>query len=309
MTVLTSTNIVSSVKRMFSVPDAEQLLTEAEILAFCNEELLSIICPEIEKLRGDYFTTQKDVSTVAGTGRYRLPERALARGVRELKLKLSDGSERNLVEVKLDQKHIYHTTSRAQPEAFYLMGDYINLLPIPDAVYTLEVFYDQRPSELVPVSDTAFISAVSPSTYTLTLSATLSGLSSSTPIDIVSGKAGNNTLAIDVSPTSVSSVTVILDAATYPSEVAAGDYLCFAKETPLVPIPEECLPALIQAVGNRCMMALGDIEAYSQGEARLNKLLSSMRDLLSPRSRGESPIAVNQHFVGFSRRRSTYAKD
>lgn len=308
MSVLTSDNILDSIKRTFSVPTHQQLLTDTEILSFCDEELLNTVCPELVALRGEYFTTFKNQSTTAGTQRYRIPERAMGRTLRDLKLITSGGDESNLTDIGIDDKHHFDSATRGQPTGFYTFGDYVYLVPTPDAAYTLQFIFDLRPSSLVATSAVATVAAVNQVTDTLTLSASLSGLTTNTPVDIVAAKAGNIALSIDLSPISVSGVSVQFATDELPDEVAVGDYLCFAKQSPVVPIPEECLPVLIQAAGNRVMLALGDLEALQSGEAKLKRLLDNLRVLLAPRVRGESRTAVNQHFLGNGIYRSTFRR-
>lgn len=308
MAVLNTDTLLESIKRTFTVPTNQQLLTDDDVLQFCDEELLNTVMPEIITLRGDFFTAKKTQALTAGTNQYRIPERALGRGLRDVILRRTDGTETNLVDFTLDLKHERGSNSQGQPWGFYLYGDYIVFIPVPDAAYSIDFYYDQRPSKLSSLLRAAQITAINTVTQTLTLASNVTGMSTLTPVDLVSAKSSNITLAIDLSPISVSSLSIQFAASTLPSELAVGDYVTFAKESPFCPIPEECLPVLIQAVGNRIMLALGDMEAISSGEKKLTKLIDSMKKLLEPRMRGESVIAVNQHFVGYNRSRNIYRR-
>ena len=111
----------------------------------------------IAALDEDFFTVSATFSTAATTKSYSLPSdfRFMRR------LERYNASDPNDI-VKIDEIRFPRTEmgnewpfgANGEPRRYVLRGNQIDLYPIPDAVYTLRIYYDQRQETFSDDSDT-----------------------------------------------------------------------------------------------------------------------------------------------------------
>lgn len=111
----------------------------------------------IAALDEDFFTVSATFSTAAATKSYFLPSdfRFMRR------LERYNASDPNDI-VKLDEIRFPRTEmggewpfgANGEPRRYVLRGNQVDLYPIPDAVYTLRIYYDQRQEVFSSDSDT-----------------------------------------------------------------------------------------------------------------------------------------------------------
>ncbi|HYD02004.1 MAG TPA: hypothetical protein VEB22_12320 [Phycisphaerales bacterium] len=307
--ILTSDLLLESVKRGISFTSTNEGLDDDDLLAFAYEEVVSLIVPELTALRQEFLVTSKTIDLVDGTASYRLPYRAYGRTLRDVVFVDASGNRRSLPMIQPEDAHRYQPTSTSEgpPQAFYLQNDHIVVVPTPDSSSEdLIVTFPMRPSKIVATDEVGTVSAVNFSTGVVTLAAALSTVTTSTATDFVCYRSGNIIKAYDLTPTNVASTQVTYTAASLPTDLAAGDYLCLAQQSPVVPIPEEAVVVLARAVQNRVLGSIGDLENLQIGQQVLNQRLAQMRSALTPRVEGEAPVILGgalRHFLGGGRRR------
>jgi hypothetical protein len=191
--------------------------------------------------------------------------------------------------IALEDAHIYRTA--ATPHGFYFMGDQIKIVPTPNSSgITLNKIYPLKPSSLVETSAAGKITARSGAT--LTLDQVPSTFVANAMIDIIQGKQGNRIYNMDVSITSVSGFQIVVSSAA--TEVAIGDYVSLACQSPVVQLPDEVFPYLVFLTAKRCLEAISDFEgaAAIDKECLIRKKNCEM--LLQPRIEGESIKIMNR---------------
>lgn len=298
----TADDLLESIKRGISVPNYQVRFTDADILSFADEEIQTRLVPMITSLREEYFIKIVYIPMVQNQRDYQIPYRAVGRTVRDVKWYDGNVKSGMMFITPNDEQYYTNVNVGGRPSAFYFIEDKIAVCPAPNASSGyIEVKYELRPNKLAILDDVGTISAINTTTGVVTLSAALTGLTTSTPIDFIRAKAGNVTYAFDVSPTNVSSTLVTFDPDDLPSDLAVGDYVAFAGYTPVVQLPEEAHPVLANAVHCRLLRALGDYEGLNIEEAVLAQRLSFLRDALSPRVEGHPPVVMNRK--GMIRRR------
>lgn len=111
----------------------------------------------VSLLHEEYFTVSSTFSTVSGTKSYSLPTDC--RLVRRLEIyNSSDASDI----IKVDELRFprieaggeWPFSSSGQPQRYIVRATQFDLLPTPDAVYTMRIYYDARKSDLATDSDT-----------------------------------------------------------------------------------------------------------------------------------------------------------
>jgi hypothetical protein len=80
---------LTNLKRRGQYQANQTVLTDADYIAFANDEMRMVICPKILSVRQDFFAGQKDY-TLTASRRYRLPPRIL--GGRINRITILDGS-------------------------------------------------------------------------------------------------------------------------------------------------------------------------------------------------------------------------
>lgn len=312
--ILTADLLLESIQRSITYPTNQEQLEDDDLLAFADEEIVSTILPVITSLRQEYLVVNKTIDLVSGTSHYRIPQRGLGRTIRDVIFVDASGVRTSLPLIAREKAHTYQPTSSTTgtPQAFYLENDYIVIVPTPNnSAEDILVPYPLRPSKLVKLAEVGVVDSFNLVAGTVVITVALSSIATSTPVDIVSYTSGNIIKTMDITPTNVSSTTITFTAADLPSDLAAGDYICLAGESPVVPVPEEALVALSRAVQNRVLESIGDIEMWNMGKTILKDRLDDLRALLTPRVEGELPTCVgaaNRHFLrGRSRPRRVIA--
>ena len=281
-------------------------LPSASTLAFTNAELLSIgdkatsdrFTPWLVQKRVELFVRRSDVAIVLGTDAYRLPARAYGSKLRSVTFIDSNGNGYPVDEWTLDRRD---KLLQGNPflgsggYAFCLEGDNLLLLPVPQTAGTLRMRYYRRPSKLVLVTASGVGQITSISLVTGVILTTATGITTSTPIDFVQQNPNFDVLGADVSPTAASSgVSVTVALASIPAELAVGDWIAFAGESPVPQVPADLHDALADAIGIQVARSLGNIKAVGIAEAFVTDALNRLDPAFVPRSDGGAKVIVNR---------------
>ena len=131
-----------------------------QCIDLANQKVNSLI----GRTREDYFTVTKVFTCVANQGAYAMP--LDCRFIR--RMEVYDLGNPTLV-TKIDEIRFPRTEANgdwlfpavSQPKRYTVYGTQFNLLPIPDAVYNIRIYYDQRKDNLpddddIPLSPVDF---------------------------------------------------------------------------------------------------------------------------------------------------------
>ena len=284
----TTTALLASIRRRAAVPNSAGSGTQdADLLAIASEEQRSYVALKLREKREDFFAFEHSFTTEEGTASYLVPDRAQGGGLQEVELVDSSGDVTNLARIPRREKW-RESTDNAKPEGFYFSGGFLVLSPTPDAAYTVRIPYFFRPSQLVATSAVAVISAINTGTDSVTLSATIPAtFTTSQRFDFVRAKPGFEPLAIDATAT-VASGTGMTFSADLPDNLAVGDYVCLAGESPVPyapvewhdllsiraalavrtgPLRDESIAAILHDAQEEVEAALGIVTPRAEGEA------------------------------------------
>lgn len=281
-----STELLASIRRRARAPASTAPGWEnADLLAMVNEELLSVLGPQLFALRGDFFKVVADTALTAGTASYYINTRTIAGTVAEIVLVLAGGAVLDLDHWSEEDFDGLDPTKTGTPEAYVIRGNQVVLYPVPDnSSVSLRQVYYRRPNRIVATSAVmAVTSLASAPTYAGTKPSTIL---TTTPCDVIRATPHFDSLRDDATPSAVVASTSVTFTSSV-TGVAVGDYVCLAGESPVVQLPVEAFAVLAQRVANQLLRGGADPGSLREGEAELEKMEKVLFGLPKPRNQGE----------------------
>lgn len=274
-------------------------LTTADILAYFNEEQRLYLTALLKSVREEYLVREADhdVTIVASTPRYRIPTRCVGAALRSVRIVGASNASTPLTRIEPENSHLYPGTGA--PYGYMLRGNTIQLLPTPQGSGTLRLSYLQRLSTIVEAAACGEIATINPGAGSLTVSAAPATFTSSVTYDLCRGTPGFETLAIDQAATVAG--TTITFTSGLPTDLAVGDFVALAGETPIPQVPLECHALLAQRVA--LVIADDSGSATAQGAAKkLERMEKDLQTILSQRVTGSARPVINPSGPGMRRR-------
>jgi hypothetical protein len=296
MAQYTSDVLIASIKRLGSIPTTQNLIKQADFLALINEQLQSKLVPMLMKVREEYFGADFDYTIVAGQSTYRIPQRAIGGKLRDVQYVTSSYASSL---PRIDESEI---TSSSSLRGFAIAGNSVLLSPTPQSsTDKLRLKHYRRPNTVTDVSSAGQIQSINLSTNQVTCLTVPTTFATGVLCDMVKAQAGFECLQIDSAITNISGSTITF--ASLPTDIAVGDFITIATESPLPQIPQELHPVLAQMVVVKCLEALSDSEGLQNAKANLNESMKEVMDLIAPRVDGaQKKIKSNNSIVGSYRR-------
>lgn len=312
--ILTTEQLVASVKRRTLAPSSQKTFQDADIIALLNEELELKLVPDILSVREDYFLASKRTPIVADVETYLLPERAIGTALKNVFYIGTDAiSKTDLMRFKL-QDLVDYAGSTGVPAGYLVQGDYLRVLPVSAvSLGQIEMWYLQRPSQLVATTACGKITDSSSAAGTTTfvvdtdLTATVAVGDS---VDFLNSQSPTILWAQDVVVTAVtiSSISVATaDVVNAAGNVLPGiaDYICLAKTANVPQIPQEFHPLLAEQCAARMIQALGHNDKLAAINVSLTEMKMQAMKLISNRVEDDPRTATTRRgisgFFGGSR--------
>lgn len=285
----TTDDILTAVKAEYVHPTGSDI-TDAQLLTILREEMFSILVPLINNTRGAYFETVYDVATTTATS-YAIPPRAIGSRLVNLAALDPGGNEYLLPIVDFSDYSAQRYTSgvnSAVPVA-YIRNNKVVLNPALPENYTLRMIFYLRPGDLISTTDARLITAKD--STSITLATALGTVTTGALFDVVTNNppfpyAMYNTTATSVAGNVISGITVSDD-------VAVGDYVCPAGQSPIPQVPYELHPVLMQLTASRVVGRLGDQKGKALLQEAANEMLKNMIENLKPRIANQPQRIVN----------------
>lgn len=300
----TTTDLIESVKKRGGVPTSQSTFETDDFLRFGNEELQMGVVPFLMAIREEYFVTYTDTAVVNSQGAYDIPSRAIGGKLREIIYVGSGNQQMSLARIQVDEiPSIDNTINTGTPNYFYFQGNKLHVLPTPNSGSgTLRLYYFLRPNNLVPVNEAARIVSIDTGTNSIVVNELPTTMTTGTVCDFVQALPPFETLEQDTTITNVASTTITF--ASLPDGLAAGDYLCLQKESPVPQIPVELHSMLAQRMAIKCLESLGNREQMNYAQAKLDKMEVELRGLMANRVEGEpQKISNSNNIMGYFARR------
>jgi len=127
-------------------------------------------------------------------------------------------------------------------------------------------------------------------------------MSAGVDIDFIQGKQGNRTFDYDVAITGSSSNTISFATDAVPDDLAAGDYIAVAQQSPVVQLPDDAFSLLETRLAHRILKSIGDYDGARNLDGDIAAEEKALKALLEPRIEGEPQVLINRQSLLRGRR-------
>jgi len=275
---------------------AEESGQAAKLLAMMNREQRTYLTRLLLSARESYQVATTDLTLVAGTTRYALPSRAVAGGIKQVE-EVDASGNLSLWHPFPEERQTERRTSGGAGD-YYLEGNTLVLYEDPLAAGTLRITYFRRMNKLVLEESAGKVASFNAGAKTITLTSAPSAWSGSQAYDIIQGTPHFSHRTVDATA-SISGTTLTFTAAL-PTDLAAGDYVALAGETPICQAPLELHDVLVARTAYAWLRAKGDPKA-GDFKTVLDELRHDALSLISPRVQGSPKVLINFNAPGWNR--------
>lgn len=265
----TANVLIAAIKLKGGMPD-DNYYTDDNMLTILNDEMKLTINPLVMKLQEEYFLENKTYTITSG-GTYRLPKRCLGNKLRDVKLIDSNGAYTDL-------ERLFEEDRSSNKRGYYISRNTITLSS-DITTGSLKITYFMSPSALVLTSSVATVQSIDSATQ-VTVSSLPSTISVSSPVDFIQANGPYDLLDKDVTISSISGT--ILTFSSLPDDLAVGDYICLAEQSPVPLIPEDLHPVLVQAALCVCLSSKKDKSVELELQ-KLEQMKQTISEMLDPR--------------------------
>jgi hypothetical protein len=261
----TTTTLLDAIAKIAAVPVAQTTFENQDILDIASQCIETEILPKVLMSRQDFYVVAETFTpSIYGTDIYpsfRIPSRAVGQSV--------------------IGAYDVNTDDRIDPMYYWVEGSRVYFDTGSPA--SVRVRYYIRPGKLVQTTDVATITDIDTTTGVLTVSSVPTTISAGVVCDLVRSRAGFDTLAADKTVSLADSTSVTFDPNDLPSDLAVGDYIALADQSPVPQIPIEWIPFLGYWTAHAMLETLGDMEAAAQLLKRIPRMETNALSLISPR--------------------------
>jgi len=303
---ITTAALLDTVKRNVTMPAYQARFSNSDLLKFADEHTRFAIMPRLTSIRQEFLVNSVEMPVNANQAKYKIHYRAAGRSLRHIQLLDQNGVfVRDISMLTPENRFEYSgTTSTGEPTAFFVESDYVYLVPTPPASnsYRLRQYFSVMPSRLVEASQAGLIDSVDLTTGVVTITTAVTGFTSGARMDFIDGQSGCTIKGIDVLNGSVSGTTLNFTPADLPEDLAVGDYVALAGETPVVNLPDELTDSLALSIVCGVLKAQGDFEGYKAETDNLKRVLDAAMMLLIPRVESKPTVVINYNGLLSGRR-------
>lgn len=295
----TTTGLIASIKRRISLPDAQNLYSDDDLIGFMSEEMSSTIIPLIHSVQQEYWVTVQDIAMVQNKTNYTLPVRGITNGLRLATLVDNGGNEIDFPRIQPENVASTYNWlspySTATVSGFYFEDDHIVIFPqsvVTNPVSTVRFRYERSPNVLCATANAAQIISIAgnivtvnniPATWTTSLT-----------FDITKGSPAFPSKGDDLTISAINTIAETITFVSLPSTTAIGDWIAEAGESPIPQIPVQMFPYLAQAGAVKCLEGMSDLEPWKAAKAVMGIMKEDLLKLLQPRDMGNVQTIVNR---------------
>jgi len=273
---VTSEELIAALKIKGSFPTSNDLFSNADFLVLFNMKMKLEILPFMLKLNEEFFLQSKDFSIVP-RGTYRIPTRAIGSKIRDLKMIDGNGNSTNI-------DRLYEEDRQTNASGYYMLRNSIELSS-DFTSNTLRMKYFAQPGALVLSTECAQVSSIDTILNQVVVSSVPSSMITGSVIDFVQNNNPYDLLDYDVAIDSLSGTT--MGFTSLPSGLEVGDWICFARQSPVPQVPDEVHPVLVQSALVSTLSSKKD-KALDYESKVLMKNIEDVVNMLDPRVNNNS---------------------
>ena len=286
-----TTLLVSNVQSVGHIPLSNSTFTSPEIINLANRELQTALISQICSIREGYYLTYHDF-VLNSTGRYTIPSQAIGAALDAVQIVI----EPSILNVnRLEHAEQFSTIAPATTTyGYFISGNTVNIMPNP-TFGVVRLWFNRRPNALTAVSAASLITAIAGNV--LTVSSLPSTFLVGSNINLCQDQPNFDVLTeTTISAIAGTSVT-LTDIST---DLAVGDWLCLADQTPVPQIPVEFRPLLEQRVVVKIYELQGYLDKMKAAGSMLERMEKDTFKLISPRVGTQTKI-INPQNGGFTK--------
>lgn len=275
------------------VPTSQATYTDARLRGIANAVMISKIVPLLDKVREGFYSYDVDTTIVAGSG-IRVHSRAV--GAKLEGVSLLNGTSR-LEPTRYYEEELSDTTVAPSRPGFYLKRNKLFVLPDGGGGWTtLRQSILMRPNKIVPQDEAAQVTAINTGTKVVTCTTVPSDWLTSDTFDLVEQNPHFDWLAIDqaISAITTGASGTLAFSSALPSDLAVGDWISLAGETPIIQCPVDLHPLFAQEVANVLLTAQTDRAARELSAAETKLLREAAETAVNPRVQKEAKNLCNR---------------
>lgn len=296
----TTDSLIASIKRRITLPDAQNLYSSDDLIAFMGDELSSTLVPLIHSVQQEYWVMRVDVPLVIGQEKYTLPIRGAANGLRLLTLVDPNGNEIEFPMLRPENTASTYNWlspySTSTLYGFYMEDDHIVVFPkqvVANPVMSIRFRYERQPSQLCSTTEAAHITQINGGGV-VTVDAIPSDWLITQTFDLINGQPAFASKGDDLVVTNLDPITSQITFSALPSKVVVGDWIAQAGESPIPQLPYQTFPYLAQCVATKCLEGMGDMQPLQAAQQKLAIMKEDLLKLMQPRDMGNVQTVINR---------------
>jgi hypothetical protein len=294
----TTDDLLEEIKTQAMIPENQITLSDEDLLRLADKEVRRGIVPYIMAVREDYFVRFKDVEVDGQKNQFPIPKRSIGFKLKDLTIVTNPEStreeERSLPVFAPEDVPNRSYRSEGGYQGFFFRGNSVIVTPPPSGSSTVvRLYYFQRPNRLVLPTASARVAAVNTSTNVVSVTAVPTTFITGLKFDLTSASEPYDNLDQDVVLTNINGADLTFE--RLPEGLEVGDYISLAEEAPVVQIPFDFIPMLVQRVVVKALEALGDSAGFNAARSELAKMEQEIMNLISPRVEGENKKIINRY--------------
>lgn len=298
MSAYDTTSLLAQARRLaFAPTNSAAGSADSDLISDMDFEMRSVLTPKLRSINEEYFVTHSDTTISSGVSSYAIPTRAVAGSLRDVQLVRTDNSLQYLPRLEISELPMImgiNPTQAGTPLGWYPEGNNLIMFPSPGVgIGSLRQYYEQRPGDLVALSAAGLISQINTGTGVVTCN--IPGtFTTSQSYDFVKGTPHFDTWATNKTATAVGGATITFATTDLPSNLAVGDYVCLAGQSPVPQIPYELHPLLLQSLIIQILGSTGQRGKLQDAERKYGAMATQAWDSLLPRIKGKTRTAINR---------------
>ncbi len=286
-----TTTLVSNVQLVGHIPLSNSTFNAPEIINLSNRELQTALISQILSIREGYYLTYHDFA-MNSTGQFSIPSQAIGGALDAVQIFIDP----SIIPVnRLEHAEQFSSVAPATTTyGYFIAGNTVNIMPNP-TFGVVRLWFMRRPNALVTTSSAGLITAISGND--ITVSSLPSSFLNGTSVNLCQDQPNFDVLT-ETSITNIVGTVVTLDSIS--SDLALGDWLCLADQTPVPQIPVEFRPLLEQRVVVKIYELQGYLEKMKAAGEMLKRMEEDCFKLISPRVGTQTKI-INPQNGGFTK--------
>lgn len=277
------------------MPSVQALFTDSDLLTIMTFEMTSKIIPLIDNQAEEYFITTDDIPYSTTQTVFTIPSRALAGKLRSVSFVDSNNNEVRIPRLRLEDimSNVNATGLAINPAlwGFYLRNNKVVLYlgstnGGSSSFQYLRLRYVRQPNQLVLSTACGQVTGIVGNV--VTMGSVPTTFTTGSTYDLIQNVPQMfDSLLDDATITAVTTGTngtVTFTAGTVPSDLAVGDWVCLANQSPIPQIPyTPGFDLLLQLSAAKCLEIHGDVQGFNVAMSQASDMKNYFISVITPR--------------------------